>query len=137
MREEYYSWLDDYRDLIPTGLECRVRLSLLSFEQAIEAIREPAKMCGIMLPEDDGKDAAEYIVEELSKFRKRMDGEIAVYQGTIEPVLLQVVCTEIWNDLSVGGGRFKKYESPTYDRFNLMLFYRTIVKRFWNMPPAT
>lgn len=103
MREEYYSWLDDYRDLIPTGLECRVRLSLLSFKQAIEAIREPAKMCGIMLPEDDGKDAAEYIVEELSKFRKRMDGEIAVYQGTIEPVLLQVVCTEIWNDLSVGG----------------------------------
>ncbi|EEH91755.1 AAA family ATPase [Citrobacter portucalensis] len=103
MREEYFPWLDDYRDLIPTGLECRVRLSLLSFEQAIEAIREPAKMSNIILPKDDGRDAAEYIVEELSKFRKRMAGEIAVYQGTIEPVLLQVVCTEIWNDLSVGG----------------------------------
>lgn len=134
MREEYFPRLDDYRDLIPTGLECRVRLSLLSFEQAIEAIREPAKMSNIILPKDDGRDAAEYIVEELSKFRKRMAGEIAVYQEQLSQYYFRLCALRSGMTSALEGSRFRKYESLTYARFNWMLSYKIIVKRFWNIP---
>ena len=39
MREEYFSWLDDFRDDIPTRLNNTYRLNLLSVEQAVAAIK--------------------------------------------------------------------------------------------------
>ncbi|HGA3039174.1 hypothetical protein I5L12_00865 [Serratia marcescens] len=95
MREEYFSWLDDFRDDIPTRLNNTYRLNLLSVEQAVAAIKGPAEAMGVAFPEQDGTDAAQVLVSELIKAP-----EGARPSKTVEPVQLQVVCTDLWNTLS-------------------------------------
>lgn len=95
MREEYFSWLDDFRDDIPTRLNNTYRLNLLSVEQAVAAIKGPAEAMGVAFPVQDGTDAAQVLVSELIKAP-----EGARPNKTVEPVQLQVVCTDLWNTLS-------------------------------------
>ncbi|BEL85904.1 NACHT and WD repeat domain-containing protein [Serratia ureilytica] len=95
MREEYFSWLDDFRDDIPTRLNNTYRLNLLSVEQAVAAIKGPAEAMGVAFPVQDGTDAAQLLVSELIKAP-----EGARPSKTVEPVQLQVICTDLWNTLS-------------------------------------
>ncbi|WP_198084413.1 hypothetical protein [Variovorax sp. E3] len=106
MREEYYSWLDQFRDLVPTRLLNTFRLNLLSLDQAIGAIRGPLETCGVELTLDSsGKGAPELIALELSKSKVRTpDGKVELVPGaTVEPVQLQVICANLWRRLSEKG----------------------------------
>ena len=87
--------LDDFRDDIPTRLNNTYRLNLLSVEQAVAAIKGPAEAMGVAFPVQDGTDAAQVLVSELIKAP-----EGARPNKTVEPVQLQVVCTDLWNTLS-------------------------------------
>lgn len=92
MREDSIALLDDYSHLIPYRLKARQRLSLLTREQAVEAIRRPAQ--------DQGVDfqAAEALVQDLSRVTTMLsDGSTRVDYGPhVEPVQLQVVCYTVW-----------------------------------------
>lgn len=105
MREEYFSWLDPFRDLIPTRLANTFRLSLLSTEQAITAVKGPAEEAGVKFPAQDGEDAAMRLVRDLSKVRVRSPGGGVETRagGTVEAVQLQVICADLWNRLSAKG----------------------------------
>ncbi|MDQ1922306.1 nSTAND1 domain-containing NTPase [Massilia pseudoviolaceinigra] len=105
MREEYFSWLDPFRDAVPTRLTNTFRLNLLSTEQAIAAIKGPAQAAGVAFPAEDGEDAATRLVRELSKVRGRdASGATTVRDGgKVESVQLQVICLDLWNRLSAHG----------------------------------
>lgn len=103
MREEYFSWLDHFRDMVPTRLFNTFRLNLLTKEQAEEAIRGPAKQWGIEFPVDaEGQDAAELLVVRLSNIRiAGRDGRFEnLHSNAIEPVQLQVICADLLNRLA-------------------------------------
>ncbi|WP_426191451.1 hypothetical protein [Massilia sp. DWR3-1-1] len=105
MREEYFSWLDEFRELVPTRLHNTFRLNLLSKDQAIAAIKGPAQAIGVRFPEEQGGDAATVLAGALSEVRVRgRDGRIETRQGDrIEAVQLQVICLDLWKKLSMGG----------------------------------
>jgi hypothetical protein len=105
MREEYFSWLDTFRDDVPTRLTNTFRLNLLSREQAIEAVKGPAEHAGVTFPKEGEQDAVTRLVGDLSIVRRRgQDGGIEEREGTtVEPVLLQVICSDLWNRLSGNG----------------------------------
>ena len=94
MREEYFSWLDAYRDLVPTRLTNTMRIDLLSREQALEALRGPALEAGV----DFREDAARQLVKDLAQVRTRdATGKVSLREGRyIEPVQLQVVGLSLW-----------------------------------------
>ncbi|GDX04618.1 hypothetical protein [Buttiauxella sp. A111] len=104
MREEYFSSLDMWREFIPTGLNNTFRLPLLSKTQALDAIKKPIQALDITFPSQDSPDAAEYIVDELCQYRAhtkvKAEGRT---NSAIEPVLLQVVCSRLWEKLSTNG----------------------------------
>jgi len=102
MREEYFSWLDTYRELIPTRLNNTFRLNLLTIAQAVAAIKGPAEALGITFPKEEDEDAATRLAAELSKVRVRLaSGEVVILPGDrIEPVQLQVICLDLWRRLS-------------------------------------
>lgn len=105
MREEYFSWLDSFRDLVPTRLANTFRLGLLSTDQAITAVKGPAEEAGVKFPAQDGEDAATRLVRELSKVRVRgAAGGVQTRAGSsVEAVQLQVICADLWGRLSVDG----------------------------------
>ncbi len=107
MREEYFSWLDPFRELLPTRLNNTFRLTMLGTEQAIEAVRRPAQEQGVSFPEDNGEDAASVLVKRMgSRHIRTPDGkEISRQSGTVEPVHLQVVWTDIWQRVSEAGSK--------------------------------
>ncbi|MGO4327227.1 WD40 repeat domain-containing protein [Cupriavidus sp. 2TAF22] len=94
MREEYFSWLDAYRDLVPTRLTNTMRIDLLSREQALEALRGPAMAAGV----DFREDAARRLVKDLAQVRTRdAAGQVSLREGRfVEPVQLQVVALSLW-----------------------------------------
>lgn len=105
MREEYFSWLDPFRDLIPTRLNHTFRLTMLGIEQAIEAVRQPALAEGVEFPISDGEDAASFLVKRLgTKQIRTPDGrQICRESGTVEPVHIQVIWADLWQRLSDQG----------------------------------
>ncbi|WP_420994218.1 NACHT and WD repeat domain-containing protein [Cupriavidus sp. 30B13] len=94
MREEYFSWLDAYRELVPTRLVNTMRIDLLSREQALQALRGPALAAGV----DFREDAARQLVTDLAQVRTRdAAGQVSLREGRyVEPVQLQVVGLSLW-----------------------------------------
>ncbi|CAG9180893.1 hypothetical protein LMG23992_04334 [Cupriavidus laharis] len=94
MREEYFSWLDAYRDLVPTRLTNTMRIDLLTREQALQALIGPAAAVGV----DFREDAAQRLVHDLAQIRTRnANGQAVMREGRfVEPVQLQVVGLSLW-----------------------------------------
>jgi hypothetical protein len=91
MREDWIARLDDYEELIPSRLKARLRLSLLTEEQAVEAIRAPAKEQGV-----DFK-VAEQLAHDLARTTVMTSaGATREAYSVVEPVQLQVVCLTLW-----------------------------------------
>lgn len=89
MREEFMGALAPYLHHIPTCLAHRTRLELLTPETAREAITQPADKAGRRF----SAEAVERLVKDLG--------------GTeggafVEPVHLQVVCTQLWDRVPDG-----------------------------------
>lgn len=100
MREEFPARLDPYLRHLPTRLNTRFRLELLSVASASEAIHAPARQAGIPFH----KAAAAKLVNDLRSVRVQLpDGTSAEKPGLyVEPVQLQVVCHRLWNHLPAG-----------------------------------
>jgi WD40 repeat protein len=94
MREDFLAKLDPYLRHVPTRLQARFRLDLLTVEQALEAMRRPAQ------PRVDfTAEAAQKLVDDLRRVRvQRPDGQAEEVPGTwVEPVQLQVACRQLWS----------------------------------------
>ncbi|MES2934428.1 MAG: hypothetical protein V4805_13185, partial [Pseudomonadota bacterium] len=104
MREEYFPWLDPFRELVLTRLSNSFRLTPLSVAQAVQAIKGPAQALGVQFPVDGKEDAAQKLARQLSETRVRgRDGVIEIREISVEPVPLQVICSALWKDLSGKG----------------------------------
>jgi WD40 repeat protein len=96
MREDYVAELDPYLDLFPTALAYRYRLLPLESEQAVDAIvGTSAHMIR--------KEAARLIVADLQGVsHAREAGSLRAIRARgrfVEPLLLQVTCRKLWEDV--------------------------------------
>jgi hypothetical protein len=96
MREDFLGALEPYLKLLPTGLSARFRLELLDPDGARQAIQKPAAGAGL-----DFTDAAACrLVDDLRQVRlDRPRGSKPPLGPYIEPVQLQVVCRQLWEEL--------------------------------------
>lgn len=97
MREDFIATLDPYVRVLPTRLENRFRLDLLTTNQAKKAIQIPAKNEDVEFLDE----AALKLLEDLSKVTVvgPTGGTNQIQGEYVEPVHLQVVCYELWKRL--------------------------------------
>jgi hypothetical protein len=97
MREEFIAELDPLIWRVPQGIDARYRLELLRHDAAIAAVREPARLCGVVVE----RGAAEKLVGDLLQINvEGAGGEIRQVRGEyVEPVQLQIVCSRLWGNL--------------------------------------
>jgi len=94
LREDHLAGLDPFANLLPGQVRTR-RLEPLLRRQALDAIRKPAEQAG--RPFEPG--VAERLVDNLSQVH--IAGQEATVAGEIvEPVQLQVVCYQLWENLN-------------------------------------
>ena len=105
MREEFIGGLAPYVHLFPTRLTNRYRLELLSPDAAREAIRRPAEQAKVQY--DD--TAVDRLVDDLRRVRQQTaENTVEELLGpVVEPVHLQVVCTNLWMRLPPGTQRIQ------------------------------
>ena len=98
MREEYVTMLDPYLARFPTRLSSTFRLDFLDQQAARVAIQRPVADLGRGITFSDG--AATRLVDDLRRVRvDRPDGSTRVLGPWVEPVQLQVVCRQLWEEL--------------------------------------
>lgn len=101
MREDHVAELEPYLHRIPTGLAFRQRLLPLEIDQAMQAINGPA-------PQDFPREAAMALVDDLRRV-KHVGNDVnpeADFMGRfVEPLLLQVGCRRLWDQVVAGQGR--------------------------------
>jgi hypothetical protein len=97
IREDYLANLDPYRRLLPEQLNTQYRLECLSQEMACLAVTMPLKKAEGSFAEG----VASILVNKLASIRVKGDkGKVIDARGEfVEPVLLQVVCQNLWNKL--------------------------------------
>jgi hypothetical protein len=97
LREEYVAQLDPYAELLPTRLRTRFRLERLDDTSAREAVAMPLRDTRRSF----APDAAGELVRNLRRVRvQTADGKTLEVEGEyVEPVQLQVVCQELWDNL--------------------------------------
>jgi WD40 repeat protein len=127
LREDRLAELDPYAPLLPGQLRTRFRLESLRRQDAVGAVRKPALAAG--RPFEPG--VAELLVDDLA--RVRIAGQQDTMPGEfVEPVQLQVVCFQLWENLrSKPGGTITeddRRESGDPDRA-LEEFYESAIRR--------
>jgi WD40 repeat protein len=101
MREDHVAELEPYLHRIPTGLAFRQRLLPLEIDQAMQAINGPA-------PQDFPKEAAMALVDDLRRVKQvgsDANPETGFMGRFVEPLLLQVGCRRLWDQVVAGQGR--------------------------------
>jgi hypothetical protein len=97
IREDYLAQLDPYVELLPEQLRSRFRLERLRKETALAAVTGPLRQTRRSF----APGAAEALVDELLKIRvEDRSGQMIEAPGEfVEPVQLQVVCQNLWEEL--------------------------------------
>ncbi len=107
MREDFVTTLDPYLQLLPNRLRARFYMQRMNYRSALEAIQEPARLGGRPFT----SDAANALVDNLRRIRTSHQTAEANQAATpapsdqpslgqfIEPVQLQAVCYQLWENL--------------------------------------
>lgn len=97
MREDYIAELDPYQDILPGRLQHRYRLERLRRDAALEAVQRPVE--NTIRHFEVG--VVEQLVDDLLNVQIINDeGDTTTYQDEfVEPVVLQVVCDNLWQRL--------------------------------------
>ena len=97
MREDFVAGLDPYAPLLPKRLKTRFRMERLGYAGALEAIKQPAARAEVPF----APDVAEQLADDLRHIKAaHFGGEDEVVLGPyVEPVQLQVVCSQLWENL--------------------------------------
>lgn len=94
LREDHLAGIRDYRDVMTGRLRGYFHMRRLGREAATIAVTEPARLAGRPFDED----AARTLVDELS-LEHEAGREERVLGEHVEPVQLQVVCWQLWENL--------------------------------------
>ncbi|MFN2221305.1 MAG: FHA domain-containing protein [Candidatus Promineifilaceae bacterium] len=101
MREDFIAELTPYANLLPDRLRVRFRLERLKRDAALQAIVAPAKRAGRTFAEG----VAEELVDNLRRGQpkqdragRELDEEVSL-GAYVEPVHLQIVCRQLWENL--------------------------------------
>ena len=96
MREDHFAAVESYAEILPGGLRARFRMERLRLAAAEMAIEKPAAAAGKQFEEGVAKS----LVKNLSLIRdsENADGRQR-YGEYVEPVQLQVVCYQLWENL--------------------------------------
>ncbi|MGD8806932.1 MAG: hypothetical protein PVH65_13820 [Chloroflexota bacterium] len=97
LREDFVAALDPYAELLPARWwRSRFYMNRMDGRSALEAVRGPATAAG----RDFAPGVAERLIEDLSRVRV-MGADTASYVAGefVEPVQLQVVCYQLWQNL--------------------------------------
>lgn len=109
MREDYVAQLAPLRRLVPDLNEQAYRIDLLRRDQAIEAIRQPARIFGY----DYSPACCDKLLAELTK-----EGRF------IEPAHIQIVCEKIWlefgSELSSAGQSAGPASAVSVEQFDTL-----------------
>ncbi len=101
MREDYVAEVEPHAAILPRRMRARFRMERLGYRAALQAIKKPAGRQGIRFE----VGAAEYLADNLRQIKVRRvlpSGEIQedeVPGPYVEPVQLQVVCYQLWENL--------------------------------------
>jgi len=139
MREDHLAALEPYAPLLPDRLRARYRMDRLTGDQALDAIRQPARHAG--RPFAHG--IAEALLGALRRERREAatsgapgetagPGEATFSHGEfIEPVQLQVVCYQLWESLTPSGGEITHRDLDRFGPIEAALgaFYDKVVAR--------
>lgn len=99
LREDYVAALDPYAPLAADRLRARFFMQRMEEAAALEAVRKPAELGG----QPFAPGVAEKLVEDL--LQVRAPGQTSTIKGQyVEPVQLQVVCYQLWENLGRGDG---------------------------------
>ncbi len=101
VREDYLADMLDAATPLPDGLKANLRLPRLDRDEAIEAIKGPVhRLTSIGFADDVVED----LVTDLMTIKvRRGTGTVGETTGEfVEPVQLQVVCSELWRSLPDG-----------------------------------
>jgi WD40 repeat protein len=85
IREDYLAPVDDYMEWLPTQLASRMRINILAGKEARKAIVQPIQESHANIAFEDG--ALDALLNDLAP------------DGWVEPVHLQVVCKDLWEEL--------------------------------------
>ena len=101
IRDDYVAGLEQYARHMPARLANHFALDLLPESGAVQAIQGIAGTQKVEVTEQ----AAKRLVNDLRRVtRQHTDGQTETVLGThVEPVLLQVSCLKLWNDLEADG----------------------------------
>ena len=109
LREDYVAALDPFATLMRDKLRARFYMERMDVEGALAAVRRPAALGGH--PFADG--VAEQLVDDLRRIQ--VAGQEATPLGQyVEPVQLQVVCYQLWENLFGGAGK-RRLKSATQE----------------------
>ncbi len=105
LREDYAALLDPYTHLLPGKMRARFYMQRMEYKAALEAIEKPAEQYG--RPFASG--VAQHLVDNLRQIRVQgpvlpeSRAEASLSQEAlgqfVEPVQLQVVCYQLWENL--------------------------------------
>ncbi|HEX4953391.1 MAG TPA: AAA family ATPase [Thermoanaerobaculia bacterium] len=101
IREDYLAPLEALAPWLPDRLRTRLRLEPLTREEAVAAVVGPAQAQSV----DFEEAAARKLVEDLATVQVGRPGEPSRSEPgpTVEPVHLQVVCSELWQRTQAQG----------------------------------
>jgi WD40 repeat protein len=100
MREDYVAEMDPYAALLPRRLRARFRMQRLDQAGALRAVQKPAQQAGCAF----APGVAEKLVDDLRRIKTQdytgqLTQEKVVLGPFVEPVQLQVVCSQLWENL--------------------------------------
>jgi uncharacterized delta-60 repeat protein len=103
IREDYIAALDPYAYLLPSRLRMRYHMQQLEYEAALKAVKKPVQRTEFSRPYAAG--VAERLVDDLRSTNViKPDGTLDVQPGQfVEPLQLQVICYNLWENLPPGG----------------------------------
>lgn len=94
MREDYVASLDPFVRMLPGRLRPRLFMQRMDAETALAAIEEPAEEAGRPF----APNVAQALVDNLRQIRGQTASEVVLGEF-VEPVQLQVVCYQLWENL--------------------------------------
>jgi WD40 repeat protein len=100
MREDFLAQVDPYAYIFPGRLRARFYMQRLGQLAAVEAVRAPASLKGLGFePREYGEGVAEELVHRLTLL-SGPEGGPGSHDQFVEPLILQVVCFSLWEQLA-------------------------------------
>ncbi len=116
IREDYVAALDPYARLAPNHLRARYYMERMGYEAALEAVKKPAETLRPFDPQ-----VAEKLVDNLRLVAagETRGGQPQYVEGQyVEPVQLQVVCMQLWENLKDTPGHGTEFRRITAEDLN-------------------